>query len=263
MLATEMLEALGVDTSKSFSLIETGEELERGDEPSPTRSSVLVRLSHSHIRIGTFQRFLYLNEPRQHPQAARLFRPDLHAGDLARRRSGSCDCLSRRGLPAGRAHGRAMDGGRLRARRSQHRQHQHHRRKLRLRPLAFPARTTIPHSPPPISTRRASTPSAASPTRCCGIFIASRNACFRSRRRPALSRRWLRSSRPCTGSFRRRSLRRLGLQSKGVEQDGALAKAVWTFLHESKAPFEQTFFDWYGGALSAAAREAEPVSGDL
>jgi serine/tyrosine/threonine adenylyltransferase len=56
ILATEMLEALGVYTSKSFSLIETGEELVRGDEPSPTRSSVLVRLSHSHIRIGTFQR---------------------------------------------------------------------------------------------------------------------------------------------------------------------------------------------------------------
>src|SRR5687767_10640103 len=63
VLATEMLEALGVETSKSFSLIETGEALERGDEPSPTRSSVLVRLSHSHIRIGTFQRLLYLDEP--------------------------------------------------------------------------------------------------------------------------------------------------------------------------------------------------------
>src|SRR4051812_31559533 len=62
ILATEMLEALGVETSKSFSLIETGEELDRGDEPSPTRSSVLVRLSHSHIRIGTFQRLLYLDE---------------------------------------------------------------------------------------------------------------------------------------------------------------------------------------------------------
>ena len=53
VLATEMLEALGVETSKTFSLIETGEALARGDEPSPTRSSVLVRLSHSHIRIGT------------------------------------------------------------------------------------------------------------------------------------------------------------------------------------------------------------------
>ena len=62
ILATEMLEALGVNTSKTFSLIETGEALQRGDEPSPTRSSVLVRLSHSHIRIGTFQRLASLRD---------------------------------------------------------------------------------------------------------------------------------------------------------------------------------------------------------
>ncbi len=55
ILATEMLEALGVETSRTFSVIETGESLWRGDEPSPTRSAVLVRLSHGHIRIGTFQ----------------------------------------------------------------------------------------------------------------------------------------------------------------------------------------------------------------
>lgn len=60
VLAAEMLEALGVYTSKPFSLFETGEQLQRGDEPSPTRSSVLVRLSHSHIRFGTFQRLAYL-----------------------------------------------------------------------------------------------------------------------------------------------------------------------------------------------------------
>lgn len=60
VLATEMLEALGVDTSKSLSLVETGEALERSDEPSPARSAVLVRLSHSHIRYGTFQRLAYL-----------------------------------------------------------------------------------------------------------------------------------------------------------------------------------------------------------
>ena len=62
MLATEMLEALGVNTSKSFALFETGEQLERGDEPSPTRSSVLTRLSHGHIRIGTFQRLAFFKE---------------------------------------------------------------------------------------------------------------------------------------------------------------------------------------------------------
>jgi uncharacterized protein YdiU (UPF0061 family) len=31
----------------------------RNDEPSPTRSSILVRVSHSHIRIGTFQYHAY------------------------------------------------------------------------------------------------------------------------------------------------------------------------------------------------------------
>lgn len=62
VLATEMLEALGVKTSRSFSLVETGEELQRNDEPSPTRSAVLVRMSLGHIRIGTFQRLAYLSD---------------------------------------------------------------------------------------------------------------------------------------------------------------------------------------------------------
>ncbi|MBU1174272.1 MAG: YdiU family protein [Alphaproteobacteria bacterium] len=71
VLATSMLEALGVDTSKSLSLIETGQSLFRADEPSPARASVLVRLSHSHIRIGSFQR---LAHHRQHEAIARLVR---------------------------------------------------------------------------------------------------------------------------------------------------------------------------------------------
>ncbi len=61
VLATRYLEHLGVNTSRSLSLIETGEELQRSDEPSPTRSAVLVRLSHSHIRFGTFQRQAFFN----------------------------------------------------------------------------------------------------------------------------------------------------------------------------------------------------------
>ena len=65
VLATAMLEAQGVNTSKTFSLIETGENLQRNDEPSPTRSAVMVRLSHGHIRFGTFQRQAYLQKPDQ------------------------------------------------------------------------------------------------------------------------------------------------------------------------------------------------------
>lgn len=62
ILATEMLEALGVPTSRTFSVIETHEQLFRGDEPSPTRSAVLVRQSHGHIRFGSFQRLAALDD---------------------------------------------------------------------------------------------------------------------------------------------------------------------------------------------------------
>lgn len=86
ILAAQYLEAHGVKTSKPFSLIETGEQLMRGDEPSPTRSAVLVRLSHSHLRFGTFQRVAY-HEDREN--IARLIRhcaahyyPDVEDEDL-------------------------------------------------------------------------------------------------------------------------------------------------------------------------------------
>ncbi|KYG64095.1 selenoprotein O [Bdellovibrio bacteriovorus] len=62
ILATEILESYGVNTSRTFSVFETGESLERHDEPSPTRAGVLVRLNHSHIRYGTFQRLAFLQQ---------------------------------------------------------------------------------------------------------------------------------------------------------------------------------------------------------
>ena len=62
LLATEMLTALGVPTSQTLSIVETGEQLHRGDEPSPTRSSVLVRANHGHIRVGSFERLSYLDD---------------------------------------------------------------------------------------------------------------------------------------------------------------------------------------------------------
>ena len=71
ILATELLEALNVPTSRTFSVVETGEALTRNDEPSPTRSAVLVRLSHSHIRIGSFQRLAYLGKTEEIEQLLR------------------------------------------------------------------------------------------------------------------------------------------------------------------------------------------------
>ena len=63
VLAAEALHNLGVRTSRCLSMIETGEQLWRGDEPSPTRSSVMVRFSRSHIRFGTFERLHYFKRP--------------------------------------------------------------------------------------------------------------------------------------------------------------------------------------------------------
>jgi uncharacterized protein YdiU (UPF0061 family) len=85
VLAASLLEARGVPTSRAFSLIETGEALERGDEPSPTRSAVLVRLQHSHVRFGTFQRAAFFGRADQietlveHVRS--LYHPVVPAGD--------------------------------------------------------------------------------------------------------------------------------------------------------------------------------------
>jgi uncharacterized protein YdiU (UPF0061 family) len=63
VIAAEALHRYGVTTSRCLSLVETGEALWRGDEPSPTRSSVMVRFSRSHIRFGTFERLHYFKRP--------------------------------------------------------------------------------------------------------------------------------------------------------------------------------------------------------
>ena len=66
LLATTMLAAQGVPTSRTFAIVEDLEaQLYRGDEPSPARGAVLTRLQHSHIRFGTFQRLAYEQRPEE------------------------------------------------------------------------------------------------------------------------------------------------------------------------------------------------------
>lgn len=88
LLATETLEARGVNTSKTLSLVETGERLLRHDEPSPTRACVLVRLSHSHVRFGSFQRQAFERRPdrvrRLMEHAVTYYFPDLASETPAR-----------------------------------------------------------------------------------------------------------------------------------------------------------------------------------
>src|SRR5690349_19786984 len=112
VLAAEMLEALGVYTSKAFSLFETGEALTRGDEPSPTRSSVLVRLSHSHIRYGTFQRLAFFERAdlirTLIDHCAEAYFPELLGLDSEARAAG---LLERSAREAGRLAGSWMAAG--------------------------------------------------------------------------------------------------------------------------------------------------------
>jgi len=112
VLAASMLESLGVPTCRILSLIETGEDLERHDEPSPTRSAVMVRLSHSHVRFGTFQRAAYYERPDQietlieHVRS--LYHPQVAPGDapgLLRAIVDASARLTARWIAAGFVHG--------------------------------------------------------------------------------------------------------------------------------------------------------------
>ncbi|GEO18266.1 protein adenylyltransferase SelO [Microvirga aerophila] len=261
VLATEMLEALGVETSKSFSLVETGEELHRGDEPSPTRSSVLVRLSHSHIRIGTFQRFLYLDQAdnirKLLDYTIRTYMPECWRDDEAARATAFleevCARVARMGaqwMAAGFVHGvlntdninvtgESFDYG-----------------PWRFIPVYEPGFTAAYFDETGLyAFGRQPDALLWNLFRLaeCLLVIAPQADLERSLAtfEPALHR-----------EFSSSLLRRLGLQSEGPEPDGLLARAFWTFLHDSKAPFEQTMFDWYGG-LHSATRAARSPSAEF
>ena len=159
VLATEMLEALGVTTSKSMSLFETGEALVRGDEPSPTRSSVLVRLGHSHIRFGSSSG----SRPKATSRGSNVCSSYAiaHYYPAARRGEPTACPISCGGHPRDRRRYGRHHGRRLRPRRTQLRQHEHHRRGFDYGPYRFlPPTTSI--SSPPTSTIRGSTPTASS-----------------------------------------------------------------------------------------------------
>lgn len=259
VLATEMLEALGVYTSKSFSLVETGEALYRGDEPSPTRSSVLTRLSHSHIRIGTFQRLAYLED---HENLSRLvdycianYYPELAGADdkaasLLEAVTKNVARLGAQWIAAGFVHGvlntdninitgESFDYG----------------------PWRF-----LPHYDPEFTaayfdeTRlyafgRQPDTLAWNLTRLAESLVPISSI---ERLEPALNSVWpiFRAELP------RQMLRRLGLKPRDEESDNALVSAIFGFLGPSRAPYEQFFFDWRGGALSAE-RAARSPSADI
>ena len=256
-LATEMLEALGVYTSKTFSLVETGEALVRGDEPSPTRSSVLTRLSHSHIRIGTFQRLAFHQDK---ASIARLiehciahYLPEIADTPADRRAPEFLANVARRvarlaaqWMAAGFVHGvlntdninitgESFDYG----------------------PWRF-----APHYDPEFTAAyfdenglyafgRQPGALAWNLTRLaeCLLPVAEQSALEKALDvyEPTLQ-----------AEFAKAIARRLGLAPADAKSDGLLAKHALEFLGKTKAPYEQFFFDWRGGLASAERASASP-----
>ena len=260
LLASTMLEALGVDTSKTFSLIETGEELERSDEPSPTRASVLVRLSHSHIRIGSFQRFAYHEDraalSRLLDHAVATYLPEAWREDEAARAVAFLEhvlaSVARTGaqwLAAGFVHGvlntdninitgESFDYG-----------------PWRFLPTYDPGFTAAYFDHGGLyAFGRQPTTLLWNLTRLaeCLLPLAPQGELER-----ALAAYRTVFPRELATAV----LRRLALRPAGEPADGALVEALFEFLQLTQAPFEQTFFDWRGGLASAERSQGSPAAG--
>lgn len=258
VLATSLLEAFGVYTSKSFSLIETGEALQRNDEPSPTRASVLVRLSHSHIRFGTFQRLLAENDQARiarlvahcvkhyHPQAARGGDVALEAPALLEAVTRASAAMVAEWMAAGFVHGvlntdncvitgESFDYG-----------------PWRFLPRYEPGFTAayfdqtglyaFGRQPGAIAwnlERFAECLTLVAPIEPLEDALRTYSTAFYA-------------------NLRRTVAARLGVAQAGEEADEELVAAFFQFLLKSQGLFERTVFDWHGGAERRAFALAGP-----
>ncbi len=258
IMAASMLEALGVNTSKAFSLIETGEQLARHDEPSPTRASVLVRLSHSHIRFGTFQRQAYAGDAdaigelveycirHYHPTAAGADMAASAAG-LLREVVGATADLAASWMSAGFVHGVLNTDNMVVTGES-----------FDYGPWRF-----LPYSDPSFTAAYfdeqglyafGRQPSAAlwnlSQLASCLTLVAEV---------PDLEKELEQFEGLYRAAFRKRMLGVLGLQPLGEEQDLALLKSLFAWMNETRASWPQVFFDWFGGPASEGRAAGGPL----
>ena len=259
VLATAMLEALGVYTSKSLSLFETGEMLFRGDEPSPTHSSVLVRLGHSHVRFGSFQRHAFLGEraalARLLDYAIEHYAPGLAGraaddtpaaflAEVVRRSARLCAGWMMAGFVHGvlntdnmNVTGESFDYGPYRF--------------LRTYDPEFTAAYFDHHGLYAFGRQPASVEWNLEQLAKALAVLAPR---------PGLAAALERFAREYESALVEKFLVRLGVGSRGADDDAELGTAVFRFLAESRVGYEQFFFDWYGGAASATRALAGPAA---
>jgi uncharacterized protein YdiU (UPF0061 family) len=257
VLATEMLEALGVPTSKTFSLFETGEQLWRGDEPSPTRSSVLVRLGHSHVRFGSFQRQLALGDQGRIRKlldyAIGHYASDLVVGAGEDPASAFLRVVTSRSarlcaawMTAGFVHGvlntdnmnvtgESFDYG-----------------PYRFLPVYDPAFTAAYFDHAGLyAYERQPTSVHWNLQRLADTLVELSSVDALSRALDGFLEQFLLA-------WREGILRRLGLTPLGDERDADFLSLTRAFLVESRVGYDRFFFDWYGGAASAARAAASP-----
>ncbi len=258
ILASAYLETLGVNTSKTFSLIETGEDLHRNDEPSPTRSAVMVRLSHSHLRFGTFQRAAYHDDT--HGMAALVehviehYFPDcadeqlaLAAPALFERMSEATGRMIGQWMAVGFVHG-VMNTDNF---------------NITGETFDFGPWRFLPKSDPNFTAA-----------------YFDQQGLYRFGRQPAqglwalqqlggalsliadadeLSRAMSAYEPAYQDSFAAHTLALLGLErSAELREDLLFLQDFYGWLTESGASWSQTFFDWFGGEASAARADASP-----
>lgn len=260
VLATEMLESLGVNTSKTFSIFETGESLERHDEPSPTRAGVLVRLSHGHIRFGSFQRHAaYKDEARlkrlldyclrhYYPALGELPENERPAAFLREVALRSAD-LAASWMIAGFVHGvlntdnmnitgESFDYG-----------------PYRFLPTYDPQFTAAYFDSTGLYAYGRQPESVAWNLEQLAValnLIADRESLIEA----------LQVYGPRFNvSILERFVDRLGLLSQGDERDEALFIITFNFLGASQVEFEQFFHDWYAGAISRERALRSPQAG--
>lgn len=257
VIAARMLEALGVDTSKPFSLIETGEELHRNDEPSPARGAVMVRLNHSHVRIGTFQRFAYLKDDaaieKLLDHCVAHYYPELASLEGAAKAVaffeavvGKVAVTGANWIAAGFVHGvlntdninvtgESFDYG-----------------PWRFVPTYDPDFTAAYFDQTRLyAFGRQPDALAWNLTRLAGCLLPIAG---QVELEVVLNSFWPKFRSAMADAF----MRRLGVQSSGEEKDLALVDGLMKFMGSSQVPYEQVLFDWYGGQLSAGRAAKSP-----
>ncbi|WP_233356714.1 protein adenylyltransferase SelO [Hirschia baltica] len=257
VLATEMLQAHGVNTSKSLTLFETHEQLYRGDEPSPARSGVLVRMSHSHIRFGTFQRLAYLEDEKGIADliayCVRHYYPDVQRGEFKDTviaffravMTATADMIAS-WMAAGFVHGvmntdnmvitgESFDYG-----------------PYRFLPVSDP-NFVAAYFDDAGRYRFGRQPEVGiwNLTQLAGCLLSHSDS---SSLEVVLNE----YADVYRASLRSHVFRRLGIHQTSPEEDGHFIQTYLNWMTQSGAAFEQTFFDWYGGAASAIRSKLSP-----